>query len=91
MRHRLHRPPAVVRLQAAMAGGVHKARSVPVRHAASPVMGEVVGGDCPLDHAQPPSLPSMGRLRGLISREQVVPAERTTTVLPGQQVQVVIV
>ena len=32
--------------EAAVAGGVHEACSVPVRRAASPVVGEVVGGDC---------------------------------------------
>src|SRR5262245_32035473 len=39
--------------------------------------------------AQPPALPLGRRLRRLISGEQVVPAERTASVLLGEQVQVV--
>ena len=69
--------------EAAVAGGVHKACSVPVQRAASPMMDEVVGGDCSPGDAQLPSLPLVWGLRRLVGDEQVVPAERTATVLPG--------
>ena len=72
-----------------MAGGVHQARSVLVQRAVSPVVGEVVGGDASPDDAQPPSLPLGRRLRRLIRGKQVVPAERTASVLLGEQAQVI--
>jgi hypothetical protein len=74
-----------------MAGSVHQARSVPVRHATSAVVVEVVGGDRPLDDAQPPAFPLDGRLRRLIRDEQMLPTERAAPVLLGEQAQVVAV
>jgi hypothetical protein len=64
-------------------------RSVLVQRAVSPVVGEVVGGDASPDDAQPPSLPLGRRLRRLIGGKQVVPAERTASVLLGEQAQVI--
>ena len=52
---------------------------------------EVVGGDRPADHAQPPAFPFPWGLGRLVGGEQVVTAERTATRLPGEQAQVVAV
>jgi hypothetical protein len=46
------RSPASASLQAAVAGGVYQAGPVPVQRAASPVVGEVVGGDRPFPACQ---------------------------------------
>ena len=55
------------------------------------VVDEVVGGDRPADHAQPPPFPFAGGIGWLVGGEQGVPAERTAAVLPGEQAQVVAV
>jgi hypothetical protein len=67
---------------------MHKACSVPVRRAVSSVMGEIVGGYRPADGSQPPAFPIARGLRWLVGSKQVFPAERTSTVLPGEQAQV---
>src|SRR6185369_6540987 len=70
-----YRSPALASQQAAVTGGVYQACAVPVRRAASPMVGEEVGGDRPFDDAQPPAFPVVRRLRRLIGREDAVPAE----------------
>jgi hypothetical protein len=42
-------------------------------------------------HAQPPAFSILGGLGRLVGGEQVIPAERTAAVLPGEQTQVVAV
>lgn len=64
---------------------------VPVRWAGFLVMGEVVGGNCSPDRAEPPSFPVMRGLRRLVGGEQVVLTQRATSVLPGEQAGVVVV
>ena len=83
--------PAFAGLELALAGGVYQADSVPVRRAVLVMVDEVVGGDRPPDHAQPPAFPVPWGLGWLVGGEQVVTAERTATRLPGEQAQVVVV
>ena len=83
--------PAFAGLELTPAGGVYQADSVPVRRAVLVMVDEVVSGDCPPDHAQPPAFPFPWRLGWLVGGEQVVTAERTATRLPGEQAQVVVV
>ena len=61
--------PAFAGLELAAAGGVYQAGSVPVRRAVPVLVDEVLGGDCPAGHAQPPPFPLRGGL-GLVSGEQ---------------------
>jgi hypothetical protein len=90
-RHGLLDSPAFAGLKAAVAGGVYQACSVPVRRVVSPVMGEVVGADRPSGGAQPPSFPVVRGLGWLIRAQQVVSAQGTAAVLPGEQAGVVAV
>jgi len=70
---------------------VHEADVTIVRWARSPVVDEVVRGYRLKGDLLPPSFPVVRGLRRLIGGEQMVPAERTTRVLPGEQAQGVVV
>jgi len=83
--------PASAGAEPASAGGVHEAALIIVRWAGSPVVDEVVRGYRLKGDLLPPSFPVVRGLRRLIGGEQVVPAERTTRVLPGEQAQGVVV
>ena len=74
-----------------MAGGVHEAGRAMADWAGSSVVDEVAGGYRLAGDLQPPAFPLLRGLRRLIGGEQVVPAERTTRVLPGEQAQGVVV
>ena len=79
--------PALAGGEPALAGGVHEACPVTVWRARPPVVDEVAGGYRPAGDVQPPSFPLAGRLRWLLSGQQVVPAQRAAPVLPGEQAQ----
>ena len=83
----MFRFPALAGLEPALAGRVHEADVVIVRRAGPPVMGQVAGCYCPAGDVQPPLFPLFGRLGWLLGGQQVVPAERATSGLPGQQAQ----
>jgi hypothetical protein len=51
-------------------------------------MGEIVGGYRPAGDGQPPPFPRQRGLWRLVGDEEVVTAERTAAVLPGEQAQV---
>ena len=80
--------PASAGAKPASAGGVHEAGWIIVRWAGSPVMDEVVRGYRLTGDTKPPSFPVVRGLRWLFGGEQVVPAERTARILPGEQAQV---
>jgi hypothetical protein len=61
-------------------GSVYEACRVRVRRAISPIVGEVVSGDRPADHAQPPEFPLLRGLRRLVVGEQGVFAQQAATV-----------
>src|SRR5215204_5221413 len=65
--------PARAGLKLAPTGGVDQAGLVPVRFAASVLVNEVVDGDRPPDHAQPPAFPFLWGLGWLVGGEQGVP------------------
>lgn len=83
--------PALPCPEAAVTGSVYEACRVRVRQAISPIVGEIVRGDRPADHAQPPMFPPAGGLRRLVVGEQGVFAHVAATVLLGEQAQVVVV
>ena len=62
-----------------------------MRWARSPVVDEVVRGYRLAGDLLPPSFPVVRGLRRLIGGEQMIPAERTARILPGEQAQGVIV
>ena len=62
-----------------------------MRWAGSPVVDEVVRGYRLAGDLLPPSFPVVRGLRRLIGGEQMIPAERTARILPGEQAQGVIV
>ena len=70
-----------------MAGGVHEAGRAMAGWAGSPVMDEVAGGYRLAGDLEPPSFPLPWGLRRLIGGEQVIPAERTVPILPGEQAE----
>ena len=69
----------------AVAGGVYQASLVIVLCAGSPVVNEVIRGDRLAGDLQPPPFPVLGRLGGLFGEQKMVPAERATGILPGEQ------
>jgi hypothetical protein len=64
--------PALTCPKAAVTGSVYETCRVRVRRAISPMVGEVVSGDRPADHAQPPAFPLTWGLRRLVVGKQVV-------------------
>src|SRR5881394_4149388 len=56
-----------------------------------PLVGEMVGGYRPSSNTQPPPLPLVWGLWWLVGGQNMLPAERATPVLLGQQGEVVIV
>ena len=69
------------------AGGVHKAGVGTVGWARPPVMGEVVVDYRNAGDVEPPPFPLAWRLGWPIGRQQMVSAQQTARVLPGQQGQ----
>jgi hypothetical protein len=74
-----------------MAGGVHEAGRAAAGEARSSVMDKVAGGYCLAGDLKPPSFPLLRGLWWLIGGEQVIPAERTVPVLPGEQAERVVI
>ena len=68
---------------------MHEAGLVIVGWAGSSVVGEMAGGYRLAGDVQPPPFPLLGGLGWLVGGEEVVPAERADTVLPGEQAQAV--
>ena len=83
--------PASAGAEPASAGGVHEAGLIIVRWAGSPVVDEVVRGYRLTGDLLPPVFPVVRGLRRLVGGEQVIPAQRTARILPGEQAQGVIV
>src|ERR1019366_995106 len=72
----------------ALAGGVYQSGLVIVRlRTGSSVVNEVVRGDRLAGELQPPPFPLLGRLGRLFGEQEMVPAERTVPILPGEQAQ----
>ena len=64
---------------------MHEASSVHAHRLISLVVSEVLDSDRPFDDAVPPLLPGVRRVWRAVRADQVLPAERTPRVLPGEQ------